>query len=80
MGTFATTNANQPTYEDKLIAFQKDLEKNGDRIIRIAKDDWPLELYINRPITNFIRKLLLTKYKTTYKEWREKGGCKIYFS
>lgn len=71
---------NQPTAKERLIELEKDLRKNGNRVIRIAKDNWPLELINNRPFTNFLRKLFLTKYKTTYKEWREKGGCPISFS
>jgi hypothetical protein len=73
-----TTNAKQPTYEERLIG--KDLRQNGDRIIRIARDNWPLETIQGKPFTNFLRKLLLTKYKTTYRKWREKGGCQISFS
>jgi len=53
---------------------------NWDKIVTVAKDGWPLEIIKGKPVTNFIRRLLLTKYKTTYKEWRKKGGCKIAFS
>ena len=76
----ATTNCKQKTHEEQLIEIQKDLEKNGNKIIRIAKDNFPLELIMGKPITNFIRKILLTKYKTNYKQWREKGGGPINFN
>lgn len=75
-----TTNTKQPTYKEKLIELEKDLRVNGDRVIRIATDDFPLETIKGKPITNFIRKLLLTKHKITYKEWRRKGGCQINFN
>ena len=66
-------------YEENLISLEKDLSINGERIIIVAKDNWPLELIKGKPITNFIRKILLTKYKIKYKDWRAKGGCTISF-
>lgn len=75
-----TQNTKQSTVNDRLLDLEQDLRKNGNRIIRIAKDNYPLELIINSPFTNFLRKLFLTKYRITYKEWREKGGCPINFS
>jgi len=65
----------QESFED----FRKDIMENGYRIIRIAKDNNPLELIINKPIVNFFRKLFLTKYKTTYGQWRFRGGYPIRF-
>lgn len=56
--------------------FREDVMKNGYQVIRIAKDNNPLELMKGKPLTNFLRKLFLTKYKTTYGQWRFRDcGC-----
>lgn len=79
METKSITGGISITPEERRIKLQKDLEANGDRIIRVAKDGWPVELIIGRPIVNFLRKLILTDYKISYREWRNKGGCTISF-
>lgn len=57
--------------------FREDVMKNGYRLIRIARDNKPLELIQGKPIVNFFRRILLTKYITTYGQWRFRGGYPI---
>ena len=59
--------------------FRKDIEENGKIIFRITKDNHPLELFEGKPFINFLRKLFLTKRKTTYEKWRLNGGYPINF-
>ena len=40
--------------------------------IVIAKDDWPLEQFVNCPITNFLRRLLHGKYLVCEECWKRK--------
>ena len=60
--------------------FRKDVMENGYKIIRIAKDNHPLELIQGKHFVNFLRKIFLTKYKTTYGQWRFRGGYPISFN
>lgn len=46
--------------------------KKHIKTIVIAKDDWPLEQFVNRPITNFLRRLLYGKYLVCEECWKRK--------
>lgn len=43
----------------------------------IAKDDFPLEKIIGRPITNFFRRLLLSSHLECQKCYEERKGIKV---
>lgn len=46
--------------------------KSKVKYIIIAKDGFPLELYIGKPITNFIRKLIHASHKECEDCYRKK--------
>lgn len=44
----------------------------------IAKDDFPLETFAGRPITNFIRRVLHGKHIECHEEYEYRKGIKVY--
>ncbi len=48
--------------------------------ILIAKDDFPLELFKNRPITNFIRKILHWSHYECKGCYEKRKGIKVDIS
>jgi len=50
-----------------------------NRTVYIAKDGWPIEFVIGRPVQNWIRKLLHTKRAISYHQWLSEGGHEIHF-
>ena len=53
--------------------------KKEDKFVLIAKDGYPVEFIIGRPIINIIRLLLHTRKIMRYKNWIKSGGCNIDF-
>lgn len=49
------------------------------KILFIAKDGFPIEKRMGRPIQNFIRILLLTRKVQTYLNWKKETGVSISF-
>lgn len=50
---------------------------NSNSKLIIAKDDFPLEQIIDRPITNFFRRLFLSSHKECHKCYEERKGIKV---
>lgn len=50
-----------------------------EKIIKIiiAKDDYPLEQFINRPIINFFRRLFLSSHKECKECYERRKGMKV---
>ncbi len=55
------------------------MEKEN-KLVFVAKDGFPVERIINRPILSFFRLLIHTKKIMKYETWLKKGGCKINFN
>lgn len=51
--------------------------KRKTPLLIVAKDDFPLEQIINRPVTNFFRRLLLSSHKECHKCYEERNGIKV---
>jgi len=67
------------TFEEIAEEERKELSKK-DKIVFVGCDGWPVAGIIGRPITSFIRRLILTRKIMRYKTWLKRGGCKINFN
>lgn len=51
--------------------------KTKIKLIIIAKDGWPLELFKNKPIVNFIRTLLHASHKECKQCYESRTSVKV---
>jgi|TARA_Y100000310_G_C20704007_1_gene833011 hypothetical protein len=47
------------------------------KMLIIAKDDFPLEQIMGKPIVNFFRKFFLSKWKECHRCYEKRKGIKV---
>jgi len=53
--------------------------KKENKLVFIAKDGYPVEGFVGKPIKTWIRRILLTRKIMRYKDWLKETGIKIEF-
>ena len=75
-----TTGASLEDIEKQKVIREANFINNKNRLIFVAKDGWPVEGFIGKPVKTFIRRLFLTRKIKRYKNWLKDGGCEIAFN
>ena len=68
-----------PVMRENVIYTLYEYEEVKDELLFLAKDGWPIEWIINRPIISFLRRLMHTRKIQRYETWYQKNGQVIRF-